>query len=706
MLKILKRSVNPRKKKEVDADHGLLTNHLARSVMTSEGTPVTLKTPQQGQRRGSFLYRSEVNEDSSQPQQQQQQFLATPSLSTKSHSNTSSVSASPTCTDHSFQEDPIITPFAQILQRLQIARNSYVELTKVTDRRRRRSSNYSEAAREVNYNTSVSTTSNKYPEEFCLEILDDLDWCLDQLEAIQTNKSVGDLATIKFKKILTKELNQLAVSSKSGSLISEYISNTFFDKEDESQLDSEAVALPSPASSTATAASTTPTAAASSSSQRTIMCDIPGLRPLNKDGLFNDQGTLPMFGVAGLDEQKVGQYMAGLTDWNFDIFQLDDVTNRNSLVVMAYTVFKERNLLSTFRIPLVAMATYFTHIQNHYGLDSFYHNRMHAADVTHAVHVILSKAPQLAIFSDLEILSALFAAVIHDVDHPGVTNPYLINTNADLALMYNDESVLENHHLAVAFKLLQGNNCDIFVNLPLRTRQRMRKMVIDMVLATDMTKHMSLLADLKTKVETKKLSGADLLVTDNYNERMEVLKCLLHCADLGNPTKNLTIYNKWVDRVMKEFFNQGDIERGLGLEISPMCDRYTASIEKSQVSFIDYIVHPLWETWAELVDPYCNDVVDTIVQNKKHFENLAAQKCTSPVLKQGNEEEDDEDEKAGTSSEKPLFVFEHVGDEPETSAERNQQEAAEGQRNTGRDSETQKKSHFVPSNVTITIQKE
>ena len=34
------------------------------------------------------------------------------------------------------------------------------------------------------------------------------------------------------------------------------------------------------------------------------------------------------------------QYMGGLSGWNFDIFQLDDITNKNSLVVMAYTVFK------------------------------------------------------------------------------------------------------------------------------------------------------------------------------------------------------------------------------------------------------------------------------------------------------------------------------------------------------------------------------
>ncbi len=47
--------------------------------------------------------------------------------------------------------------------------------------------------------------------------------------------------------------------------------------------------------------------------------------------------------------------------------------------------------------------------------------------------------------------------------------------------MYNDESVLENHHLAVGFKLLHEENCDIFQNLTKRQRQGLRKLVIDMV---------------------------------------------------------------------------------------------------------------------------------------------------------------------------------------------------------------------------------
>lgn len=56
-----------------------------------------------------------------------------------------------------------------------------------------------------------------------------------------------------------------------------------------------------------------------------------------------------------------------------------------------------------------------------------------------------------------------------------------VRPDSELALMYNDVSVLENHHLAVGFKLLQEDNCDIFQNLSKRQRQSLRKLVIDMV---------------------------------------------------------------------------------------------------------------------------------------------------------------------------------------------------------------------------------
>ena len=98
-----------------------------------------------------------------------------------------------------------------------------------------------------------------------------------------------------------------------------------------------------------------------------------------------------------------------------------------------------------------------------------------------------------------------------------------------------------------------------------------------------MSKHMSLLADLKTMVETKKVAGSGVLLLDNYVDRIQVLQNMVHCADLSNPTKPREIYVKWVGRIMEEFFQQGDKERAQGMDISPMCDREDATVAKSQV---------------------------------------------------------------------------------------------------------------------------
>lgn len=72
---------------------------------------------------------------------------------------------------------------------------------------------------------------------------------------------------------------------------------------------------------------------------------------------------------------------------------------------------------------------------------------------------------------------------------------------------------------------------------------------------------------------------------------------------------------------MKEFFHQGDMERERNLDISAMCDRHTATVEKSQVGFIDYIVHPLWETWADLVYPDAQHILDTLEYNRDWYQS-------------------------------------------------------------------------------------
>uniref|UniRef100_A0A8C7C3U7 Phosphodiesterase n=1 Tax=Neovison vison TaxID=452646 RepID=A0A8C7C3U7_NEOVI len=443
---------------------------------------------------------------------------------------------------------------------------------------------------------------------------------------MQTYRSVSEMASHKFKRMLNRELTHLSEMSRSGNQVSEYISTTFLDKQNEVEISSPTMKDREKQPAPRQRPSQQPPPPGP---QFQPMSQITGVKKLRHSSSLNDS-SIPRFGVKTDQEELLAQELENLNKWGLNIFCVSEYAGGRSLSCIMYTIFQERDLLKKFRIPVDTMVTYMLTLEDHYHPDVAYHNSLHAADVLQSTHVLLATPALDAVFTDLEILAALFAAAIHDVDHPGVSNQFLINTNSELALMYNDESVLENHHLAVGFKLLQEDNCDIFQNLSKRQRQSLRKMVIDMVLATDMSKHMTLLADLKTMVETKKVTSSGVLLLDNYSDRIQVLRNMVHCADLSNPTKPLELYRQWTDRIMAEFFQQGDRERERGMEISPMCDKHTASVEKSQVGFIDYIVHPLWETWADLVHPDAQEILDTLEDNRDWYYSAIRQSPSPP----------------------------------------------------------------------------
>ncbi|XP_017851649.1 cAMP-specific 3',5'-cyclic phosphodiesterase isoform X5 [Drosophila busckii] len=548
------------------------------------------------QRRESFLYRSDSDFE----------------MSPKSMSRNSSIAS------ESHGEDLIVTPFAQILASLRSVRNNLLSLTNVPASNKSRRPAQSSSGRSGNASGVQLAQGDEAYTRLATDTIEELDWCLDQLETIQTHRSVSDMASLKFKRMLNKELSHFSESSRSGNQISEYICSTFLDKQQEFDLPSlrveentEHAALPP-----------NQQYPRSRSPRGPPMSQISGVkRPLSHTNSFTGE-RLPTFGVETPKENELGTQLGELDTWGIEIFKIGELSVNRPLTCVAYTIFQSRELLTSLMIPPKTFLNFMTTLEDHYVKDNPFHNSLHAADVTQSTNVLLNTPALEGVFTPLEVGGALFAACIHDVDHPGLTNQFLVNSSSELALMYNDESVLENHHLAVAFKLLQNVGCDIFCNMQKKQRQTLRKMVIDIVLSTDMSKHMSLLADLKTMVETKKVAGSGVLLLDNYTDRIQVLENLVHCADLSNPTKPLPLYKRWVALLMEEFFLQGDKERESGMDISPMCDRHNATIEKSQVGFIDYIVHPLWETWADLVHPDAQDILDTLEENRDYYQSM------------------------------------------------------------------------------------
>lgn len=104
-----------------------------------------------------------------------------------------------------------------------------------------------------------------------------------------------------------------------------------------------------------------------------------------------------------------------------------------------------------------------------------------------------------------------------------------MSTCDEKALLYNDRSVLENHHLAAAFAVLLGPEygCNFLSHLSKEDFKMFRENVVELVLATDLqSNHFSIMSSFKNKV----------IVTENFDpkhireDRLLLWKMLIKCA--------------------------------------------------------------------------------------------------------------------------------------------------------------------------------
>ncbi|XP_062433777.1 cGMP-inhibited 3',5'-cyclic phosphodiesterase 3B [Rhea pennata] len=333
--------------------------------------------------------------------------------------------------------------------------------------------------------------------------------------------------------------------------------------------------------------------------------------------------------------------MEKMSNWNFQIFDLVQKLGDQSgriLSQVTYTLFQDTGLFEIFKIPTQEFMNYFCALENGYR-DIPYHNRIHATDVLHAVwylttrpipgfqqihnkHIIESNVDEASSISPvrvsyvsskscsiaddsygcltssipaLELMALYVAAAMHDYDHPGRTNAFLVATNAPQAVLYNDRSVLENHHAASAWNLfLSRPEYNFLSNLNHVEFKRFRFLVIEAILATDLKKHFDFLAEFNAKANDINSHGIEW---SNENDRLLVCQICIKLADINGPAKVRALHLKWTEGIVNEFYEQGDEEASLGLPISPFMDRSSPQLAKLQESFITHIVGPLCNSY-------------------------------------------------------------------------------------------------------------
>ncbi|CAK5034905.1 unnamed protein product [Meloidogyne enterolobii] len=178
------------------------------------------------------------------------------------------------------------------------------------------------------------------------------------------------------------------------------------------------------------------------------------------------------------------------------------------------------------------------------------------------------------------------AAAMHDYDHPGRTNAFLVASEDKKAILYNDRSVLENHHAAESWKLLTSQSSYNFIeNLDSAETKRFRYLVLEYILATDLKQHFDIIVQFNERAPSMDLS--------NESDRMLISLMIIKFADINSPAKPFSLHKQWTERICQEFYEQGDEERLRNMAISPYMDRSEPAVAKLQDSFIAHIVNPL-----------------------------------------------------------------------------------------------------------------
>ncbi|CAG9558210.1 unnamed protein product [Danaus chrysippus] len=339
--------------------------------------------------------------------------------------------------------------------------------------------------------------------------------------------------------------------------------------------------------------------------------------------------------TALLDDLQLGQVQCILDQsmtWKFNAFALENVSGvlfsrcrwylqlvfdaGRCLPVLCVHLFHVYGLISHYQLDAACAWKLFSLIEEGYHSTNPYHNSIHAADVTQAMHCFLQQNQILDYLEPIEIMASLLAAIAHDMDHPGVNQPFLIATSNHLATLYNNTSVLENHHWRSAMSCIIESGLFSDQNI----RMELERQISSLILATDITRQQEYLSQFKTYLDTNTLDMT------NKDHRHLVLQIALKCADISNPCRPWEISRKWSLKVCEEFFRQGDYERKLNLPVTALCDRHTTSIPKIQAGFFKYVVTPLITEWHRfLQNDLSAQMLENLAYNQEKWETLLNQ---------------------------------------------------------------------------------
>ena len=319
-----------------------------------------------------------------------------------------------------------------------------------------------------------------------------------------------------------------------------------------------------------------------------------------------------------------------INEKNFDIFTLKDIIGYNNVLPFVGRIILENlGLIDEEILCVQKLDPFLIAVSNQYKPEVLYHNCLHGTDVTQSCYMFFtySNVEKIAQTNVLDLLSIFIAALGHDIAHPGLTNTFHINDSTEIAIIYNDISVLENFHASTLFKTIRKTETNIFEKLTPIDYKMIRKRMISEILATDMALHGKVLSVIKSKMtltddgKTYKLNLISGDERTRIDEQQSLLDFMIHLADLAHNTRPFNISIKWVELLSEEFWKQGDIEKEHNLPVSFLCDRENINVPQSQKGFLSGFILSTYECLGNIF-PSLRYTYENANNNLKEWQKL------------------------------------------------------------------------------------
>eukprot|EP00013_Stygamoeba_regulata_P023338 CAMPEP_0177657424 /NCGR_PEP_ID=MMETSP0447-20121125/16174_1 /TAXON_ID=0 /ORGANISM="Stygamoeba regulata, Strain BSH-02190019" /LENGTH=357 /DNA_ID=CAMNT_0019161771 /DNA_START=153 /DNA_END=1226 /DNA_ORIENTATION=- len=275
---------------------------------------------------------------------------------------------------------------------------------------------------------------------------------------------------------------------------------------------------------------------------------------------------------------------------NFDMWRYEETPQR--LLPCLFHIFEELGLVSSLALPRDKLQRFLFSVFMTYRPNPF-HNFMHAFTVTHSMFLFIRSPELVDKLSPMHKLSSVLAALMHDLDHPGLTNKFARQADVPMFKKF-PSSTLENHHLCCAKTLLALPGQDILAHDE-ALKSSSLLLLSKLILATDLGGHANYMDNFMSSV-------ADNTFSLDRVESQELLLCmLLKFADISNEVRPWPVSVRWTIALLTEFFEEGDLEGQCGFEVSPFLNRTKVAPPATQIGFIQFFVIPLVDAITQVV---------------------------------------------------------------------------------------------------------